>query len=269
MNKTFEISIHALREEGDGQGTGFCGASGISIHALREEGDVSTSIRSWPTTPISIHALREEGDGGEWNTYYVRKRISIHALREEGDMRVPPAFAALAISIHALREEGDRAVPQLRVGAERHFYPRPPRGGRRTKLVEPLDHPEFLSTPSARRATMRARQASYTSWVFLSTPSARRATFEPLWVALCVEISIHALREEGDAAIVESFFTAFVFLSTPSARRATGGGFPERRRRGFLSTPSARRATEILGLTNTANLKFLSTPSARRATSGF
>ena len=56
----------------------------ISIHALREEGDrpqkpslrmvtnfyprpprggrPSTSIRSWPTTPISIHALREEGD---------------------------------------------------------------------------------------------------------------------------------------------------------------------------------------------------------------
>ena len=33
----------------------------ISIHALREEGDLM-STAFWPTTPISIHALREEGD---------------------------------------------------------------------------------------------------------------------------------------------------------------------------------------------------------------
>ena len=34
-------------------------------------------------------------------------------------------------------------------------------------------------------------------------------------------ISIHALREEGDVARVESFFSISLFLSTPSARRAT------------------------------------------------
>ena len=35
-------------------------------------------------------------------------------------------------------------------------------------------------------------------WIFLSTPSARRATVLGDGVALRVQISIHALREEGD-----------------------------------------------------------------------
>ena len=56
---------------------------------------------------------------------------------------------------------------------------------------------------------------------FLSTPSARRATF--VLVALChfVDISIHALREEGDLSAPIKFQLLSVFLSTPSARRAT------------------------------------------------
>ena len=56
-----------------------------------------------------------------------------------------------------------------------HFYPRPPRGGRR-----------------ARPAPTR------TSMVFLSTPSARRATRRMADDGSPVIISIHALREEGD-----------------------------------------------------------------------
>ena len=36
-----DISIHALREEGDGKQSGTPRASPISIHALREEGDSS------------------------------------------------------------------------------------------------------------------------------------------------------------------------------------------------------------------------------------
>ena len=34
-------------------------------------------------------------------------------------------------------------------------------------------------------------------------------------------ISIHALREEGDAALMFSSLAFMIFLSTPSARRAT------------------------------------------------
>ena len=80
----------------------------------------------------------------------------------------------MVISIHALREEGDRrASPSAR--SSRHFYPRPPRGGRRSVDVLRPDTPLFLSTPSARRATHRSPE-----------PRIRQ------------DISIHALREEGD-----------------------------------------------------------------------
>ena len=39
----------------------------------------------------------------------------------------------------------------------------------------------------------------------------------------CQHISIHALREEGDAPAVQPCFSSCLFLSTPSARRATDG----------------------------------------------
>ena len=56
---------------------------------------------------------------------------------------------------------------------------------------------------------------------FLSTPSARRATCGDHEVNLSCNISIHALREEGDAAQILRRYMRMVFLSTPSARRAT------------------------------------------------
>ena len=81
---------------------------------------------------------------------------------------------------------------------------------------------EFLSTPSARRATKAARLTSRAtrdfyprpprggrprmrgggiqSWIFLSTPSARRATHSAAVNSSTTDISIHALREEGDRA---------------------------------------------------------------------
>ena len=58
------------------------------------------------------------------------------------------------------------------------------------------------------------------------------------------EISIHALREEGDKLRVCTKTPAKIFLSTPSARRATSevpGMYAAKSK--FLSTPSARRAT--------------------------
>ena len=59
----------------------------ISIHALREEGDRSSTTKA-PTGTISIHALREEGDGCKLRNLRDVEAISIHALREEGDWRV-------------------------------------------------------------------------------------------------------------------------------------------------------------------------------------
>ena len=56
-----EISIHALREEGDRAGKAPYPHCHISIHALREEGDCQ-GCPADRDSEISIHALREEGD---------------------------------------------------------------------------------------------------------------------------------------------------------------------------------------------------------------
>ena len=56
-----DISIHALREEGDLYHETLTPIHYISIHALREEGDLGTAALVQPKE-ISIHALREEGD---------------------------------------------------------------------------------------------------------------------------------------------------------------------------------------------------------------
>ena len=112
---------------------------------------------------ISIHALREEGDGGDglrlrhlWN-FYPR----------------PP--------------RGGRPVFSVAAKSQQHFYPRPPRGGRRGTFVRCLndciisihalreegdsacvDVParfcQFLSTPSARRATAKTETKSLFSY---------------------------------------------------------------------------------------------------------
>ena len=128
---------------------------------------------------------------------------------------------ARVISIHALREEGDCEGIQ-QGNARVNFYPRPPRGGRHDQVYEVRGNLQFLSTPSARRATRpgravgtpfldfyprpprggrrSSRRPGKRSKKFLSTPSARRATtaYDGLDPELAA-ISIHALREEGDS----------------------------------------------------------------------
>ena len=123
------ISIHALREEGDGQRRGADPQREISIHALREEGD--KAIRSqfllksyfYPRPPRGGRLVFPEGD------LRVHTHISIHALREEGDGQRRGADPQREISIHALREEGDKAI-RSQFLLKSYFYPRPPRGGR-------------------------------------------------------------------------------------------------------------------------------------------
>ena len=124
-------------------------------------------------------------------------QISIHALREEGDIHKGHPRRSLSISIHALREEGD-AYGTARTAITGYFYPRPPRGGRPTSSISLMAASIFLSTPSARRATA--------SLVNKGGPN---------------YISIHALREEGDALADLGCTITSEFLSTPSARRAT------------------------------------------------
>ena len=79
---------------------------------------------------------------------------------------------------------------------------------------------QFLSTPSARRATTDTAFIEV-DYLFLSTPSARRATFKDYNLQDVVTISIHAIREEGDPLRAELSRCGLAFLSTPSARRAS------------------------------------------------
>ena len=168
------ISIHALREEGDSpSGCAYCYRA-ISIHALREEGDyhqlfngkqyfqfLSTPSARRATRPvrclrwhsdISIHALREEGDSGPLLELRRQSYISIHALREEGD---PDRRTCASVPNHFYPRPprgGRRSRPWCGSGRS-YFYPRPPRGGRPTSSISLMAASIFLSTPSARRAT--------------------------------------------------------------------------------------------------------------------
>ena len=124
----------------------------ISIHALREEGD---SVAALPMPRLAIFL----------STPSARRATDHPGLLSRG----------VDISIHALREEGDYQAlePREKVG---NFYPRPPRGGRQSRPHTRTGNEEFLSTPSARRATVCVRPRDENQL-----------------------ISIHALREEGDS----------------------------------------------------------------------
>ena len=211
---------------------------------------------------ISIHALREEGDeGGEYSR--AGEWISIHALREEGDLHQVRVVPQRRISIHALREEGDLASTPS-AAADSYFYPRPPRGGRLRARSSMHSPSQFLSTPSARRATQLYAVAPVI-FVFLSTPSARRATDMVEAGRISQEISIHALREEGDELAADGENSLIYFYPRPprGGRRIFVSAVPIALL--FLSTPSARRATSVMSLV-ASSTTFLSTPSARRAT---
>ena len=147
---------------------------------------------------------------------------STPSARRATELGNAPFNETFWISIHALREEGDV------------FF-----GGFANLVIA------FQSTPSARRATLLYDLLKAAFDKFQSTPSARRATRDAGRPEPVRQISIHALREEGDKAHNQSAQDNHQFQSTPSARRATS---PARTARPpsdtFQSTPSARRATE-------------------------
>ena len=239
----------------------------ISIHALREEGDAACQhgcchpADFYPRPPRGgRHIIRE--------AIIKYCKISIHALREEGDP-LPSSRAALqndfyprpprggrppenpepeipkGISIHALREEGDLREVAKKYAIIGKFLSTPSaRRATAVALKAVADGNKFLSTPSARRATKTAKKFSAAP-KFLSTPSARRATLHLTSPPQKREISIHALREEGDSSRWSSLSYPQDFYPRPprGGRRSTSEGFP--RWWTFLSTPSARRATSI------------------------
>ena len=126
------ISIHALREEGDNSKQARRAAISISIHALREEGDQTSQVKKlhrhdfYPRPPRGGRRQSSKQICRQTDYFYPRPpRGGRHSQPTNGSTNRP-------ISIHALREEGDLV----------RYYGVP------TEKV-------FLSTPSVRRATRR------------------------------------------------------------------------------------------------------------------
>ena len=239
------ISIHALREEGDNCGS-LSTASVLYFYPRPPRGGRRLEcLRHLVCMPISIHALREEGDSScqflvvlldlFLSTPSARRATSAASASALGVSRflsTPSArrattdnksvlFETLGISIHALREEGD---PRLVMVDEsrNHFYPRPPRGGRPTSV------------------------GCVTFWfLFLSTPSARRATFQTGLFSAHHDISIHALREEGDTQALTKHSKHLNFYPRPPRGGRQNSTSGQDSLKTFLSTPSARRATDF------------------------
>ena len=193
-----KISIHALREEGDYPVPQFIAHNARFLSTPSARRATQDSFIRQIFRYISIHALREEGDQNETRKeVFTMTFLSTPSARRATTRPLSLILWSARISIHALREEGDR-LSCLNPIRPRYFYPRPPRGGRLFIGQYFIDRRQFLSTPSARRATLTLDDE----------PEDRG-------------ISIHALREEGDATSSISLMAASIFLSTPSARRAT------------------------------------------------
>ena len=216
-----DISTHALREEGDELGILPRFGQPHFYPRPPRGGRPQPAPGDRGRHPISTHALREEGDP--------ERRIALidevlflptPSARRATARDVAKLLRRIAISTHALREEGDPSTPgpgsrrikflptpsarratdsQSRKGTRGlYFYPRPPRGGRRTDGQYYAITAEFLPTPSARRATPTVASAGTDTIEFLPTPSARRATTDISTPFDAAPISTHALREEGD-----------------------------------------------------------------------
>ena len=306
MNRLFLSTPSARRATARPSGRAICYL--ISIHALREEGDHRQRQTVWKDV-ISIHALREEGDGilkvwkNEGVNFYPRpprggrpyllsltftdNEISIHALREEGD-NSPFELTTCPRDFYPRPPRGGRPGCRCRTRTSGNFYPRPPRGGRpKTTVSEKLSN-IFLSTPSARRATARrSRMDSTPSNFYPRPPRGGRLLPAELDVAV-LDISIHALREEGDPCsdarrgkrrisihalreegdLPENVSCVGLLISI-HALREEGDLFQGGLAGGVLISIHALReeGDRARMPTPSRSILFLSTPSARRATS--
>ena len=173
------ISIHALCEEGDKFATHTSGqlVPFLSTPSARR---ATGAIYLWYTLPQYFYPRPLRGGrptrmfssthrshfyprplrGGRPSRHAEQHRqirfLSTPSARRATELPDVP-LGSFLISIHALCEEGDPRCPRC-TSPRCHFYPRPLRGGRRTVAAVYRTLYEFLSTPSARRATQPQRR---------------------------------------------------------------------------------------------------------------
>ena len=170
-----------------------------------------------------------------------------------------------------------------------YFYPRPPRGGRHPARFADVAIKQFLSTPSARRATATEFQGRFGSFDFYPRPprggrhqaagnnGSARPDFYPrpprggrlplFGVSLRNQtISIHALREEGDpGGCADQLHQIDFYPRSPRGGRRRKPGLGDKWFK--ISIHALREEGDILWEHFKRFMgEFLSTPSARRAT---
>ena len=151
---------------------------------------------------------------------YAEELISTHALREEGDSRLARRQNS-SENFYPRPPRGGRQCWMANTRTDKEFLPTPSaRRATAATSAQTATEQAFLPTPSARRATtgwslhavyrryfyprpprggrLAPDNAKKIANIFLPTPSARRATFRHPIGGRRIEISTHALREEGD-----------------------------------------------------------------------
>ena len=130
----------------------------ISIHALRGEGDGITVCDKWKTfefqsTPSVGRATRLQALQGTSRRFQSTPSVGRATSATRNAVRIK-----IRISIHALRGEGDpdSRTPTTPKG---DFNPRPPWGGRLKTLRQCVTEGKFQSTPSVGRATKKLKKS--------------------------------------------------------------------------------------------------------------
>ena len=215
-----DISIHAPREGGDGQGIeDRLIQLMISIHAPREGGDAE---RGQPVCRLAYFNPRPPRGG--------RPALSRCRTMPRLFQSTPPARGAtrqdgrhgslVDISIHAPREGGDHhASSHWRHRA--HFNPRPPRGGRRPWRRFSSAR-RWISIHAPREGGDGGWRSSKRLTIYFNPRPPRGGRRLPLRHCRSVHvISIHAPREGGDRKRPSTPLPPPTFQSTPPARGAT------------------------------------------------
>ena len=192
----------------------------ISIHAPREGSDAE--VRHFPASSLNFYPRSPRGERQAGTKKEPKNpTISIPAPREGSDWTSACRSPLSGLFLSTLPARGATYIRKAVILAVRNFYPRSPRGERRTTILAMRTFfASFLSTLPARGATRNPqtaagngyhfyprsprgeRQREYAKQIpyipFLSTLPARGATPGTLPGQKGLQISIHAPREGSD-----------------------------------------------------------------------
>ena len=171
-------------------------------------------------------------------------KISIHAPREGSDNRRIDKISGIKEFLSTLPARGATAPSLFYLRESSNFYPRSPRGERRTATGRSKTLPrisihaprEGSDTPS------RSKNGARTVNFYPRSPRGERHKARPR-VEIVITISIHAPREGSDLARQHTIFHPPVFLSTLPARGATCRD-RQRQRRHLISIHAPREGSD-------------------------